>query len=113
MRHQKEVVAVAFSPDARLAATGSADNTARLWEVATGRPVGAPLPHQAWPAVLAFTPDSQALLTGSQETARCWRLPVPVPGDSDRITLAVEVLTGLELDRFGVVNRLGAAAWQQ
>ena len=35
----------AFSPDGRLALTGSDDNTARLWDVATGEPLRIILGH--------------------------------------------------------------------
>jgi WD40 repeat protein len=38
-RHSGSVMAVAFSPDGRLVLTGSGDNTARLWEVASGKSV--------------------------------------------------------------------------
>ena len=49
--HQGAVRAVAFSPDGKTVLTGSEDKTARLWESATGQPLGLPWPIKAgsWP----------------------------------------------------------------
>ena len=39
------VWSVAFSPDGKTILTGSFDKTARLWDAATGRPLGQPMEH--------------------------------------------------------------------
>jgi hypothetical protein len=53
--------------------TGNDDRTARLWDAATGKPLGRPLPHPQTVAAVAFSPDGRTLLTRSQDgTARLW-----------------------------------------
>jgi WD40 repeat protein/serine/threonine protein kinase len=74
--HKGAVRTVAFSPDGKAVLTGSIDSTARLWDAATGKPIGPPLKHKGFGgAVLAvaFSPDGKAVLTGSADnTARLW-----------------------------------------
>ena len=43
MEHSDGVWSVAFSPDGKTILTGMLDKTARLWDAATGRPIGQPL----------------------------------------------------------------------
>jgi WD40 repeat protein/tRNA A-37 threonylcarbamoyl transferase component Bud32 len=64
---------VAFSPDGRTLLTGAADGTFRLWESATGRPVGGPLRHPGELRSAAFSPDGRVVATGGYDnTARLW-----------------------------------------
>lgn len=71
--HKNLVHAVASSPDGKIVLTGSADKTARLWESATGKPLGTPLIHHGDVRSVAFSLDGNVVLTGSDDnTARLW-----------------------------------------
>ena len=68
-----EYLCASFSPDGRYVVTGSTDNSARVWEVATGRLIGKPLLHDNWVRAVAFAPDNRHVLTGSHDnTAQLW-----------------------------------------
>jgi WD40 repeat protein len=45
--HTSGVTAASFSPDGTRVVTASWDNTARVWDATTGKPVTAPLEHLA------------------------------------------------------------------
>ena len=68
----REVTGVAFSPDGRLLATGSSDQTARIWETATGQE-RTRVVHDDGVTAVAFDPDGRRLATASaDQTARIW-----------------------------------------
>ncbi|HEY6295794.1 MAG TPA: hypothetical protein VIX15_09025 [Streptosporangiaceae bacterium] len=69
---------VAFSPDSRLLASADADGAVRLWNSATGQPVGAPIPVAAQAGgadTLAFSADGTLLASGGPDGyVRLWQV---------------------------------------
>ncbi|MGH6937195.1 MAG: WD40 repeat domain-containing protein, partial [Methylocella sp.] len=59
------IYSVAFSPDGARVLTGSRDNTARLWDAATGKEIRAFTGHEDIISSVAFSPDGARVLTGS------------------------------------------------
>jgi WD40 repeat protein len=87
------VLGVAFSPDGKLLATTSADQTLRLWDTATGKPHGERLTgHTDTVNRVAFSPDGALLATASSDrTLRLWDTATgkphgpPLTGHADRV----------------------------
>jgi len=82
--HEGPIYDVAFSPDGKLIATSSLDNTARIWDAASGK-VLVQLKHGARVVALTFSPDGKRLATASyDDKARVWNVsssqePVALP----------------------------------
>ncbi len=77
--HAGPVTALAFSPDGKILASGSADRTIRLWRPQTRRSAAIVLRgHREPVTVLAFSPDGKVLASGStDQTVRLWDLHNP------------------------------------
>jgi tetratricopeptide (TPR) repeat protein len=113
MTHQNRVRTVAYSPDGKTVLTGSWDKTARLWDAATGQPLGLPMTHQGIVWAVAFSPDGKTILTGSLDSkARLWDVS-ELPDNLERVATWVEVITGLRLDELGSVSPLDHSTWRQ
>jgi len=71
--HTSSIFGVAFSLDGTKVATASTDDTARVWDVATGRQLQIFNGHTDSVNGVAFSPDGQRLATcGSDNTIRIW-----------------------------------------
>ena len=69
--HSFSVDSVAFSPDGKRIVSGSADNTLRLWDVETGKPIGEPLTgHRKEVDSVAFSPDGKRIVWGVMTVRR-------------------------------------------
>jgi WD40 repeat protein len=71
--HTDSVRAVTFSPDGSKLATGSMDQTVRLWDVRTGTVLAELRGHTGGVRTVAFSPDGTRLASGSMDqTVRLW-----------------------------------------
>jgi Flp pilus assembly protein TadD len=121
--HRGPVRAVAFSADSKLVATGSQDGVCRLWDVASGQPLGG-AHHMGRVLSVAFRPDGKMLACGGEAPGKGLGLlqfpgqlhlrpvPAPLPGTPTQIALWTRVQTGFQLDSDQAVRRLDPAAWR-
>jgi hypothetical protein len=82
--HTRYIRSVNFSPDGRTIASGSDDNTIRLWDVSTGREIKRFAEYTGDINSVNFSPDGRTIASGSDDqTIRLW-----------------DVSTGREIKRF-------------
>jgi WD40 repeat protein len=72
VKHRSRVTALAFSPDGRSLATGTADGAARLWDLRTGKELSRMPGHQGDVRALAFAPGGRVLAVCADGAVRLW-----------------------------------------
>jgi WD40 repeat protein len=71
--HSSWVNAVAFSPDGKQIASGSYDETIKLWDARTGDLQKTLAGHSSWVTAVAFSPDGKQIASGSYDvTIKLW-----------------------------------------
>lgn len=72
--HGEAILATSFSPESSSKmASGSGDNTARIWDCDTGTPLHTLKGHTSWVLAVSWSPDGKILATGSMDnTVRLW-----------------------------------------
>jgi WD40 repeat protein len=72
-QHEGPVVSVAWSPNGKTLASGSGDQTVKLWETATGKLLRTLQGHADEVSSVAWSPDGKILASGSyDQTVKLW-----------------------------------------
>jgi len=81
--HLSAVFSPSFSRDGDRIVTASHDNTARVWDAATGEPISAPMRHPgplSWSVGTAFSPDGKTIAaTCDDGSVRVWDVATSRP----------------------------------
>ncbi|KAJ2719525.1 U3 small nucleolar RNA-associated protein [Coemansia sp. Benny D115] len=73
--HEKDINSICVAPNDQIFATGSQDKTAKIWDVATGNPVGTLQGHKRGVWNVAFSPvDRVVATTSADRTIKLWSL---------------------------------------
>jgi serine/threonine protein kinase len=73
--HSDSVLSVAYSSDSRYLASGSGDNTIKIWEVAKGKELRTLTGHSSGVYSVVYSPDGRYLASGSGDnTIKIWEV---------------------------------------
>ena len=71
--HSSEIISVSFSPDGKIIASGSGDNTIKLWDPNTGEKIKTLTGHKRAVIDVSFSPDGKTIASGSGDgTVKLW-----------------------------------------
>ena len=108
MKHEDNVNSAQFSPDGQRVVTASDDKTARLWDAASGKPIGVPMTHDDRLTSAQFSPDGQRVVTASYDkTARLWDATIVTNKDTREDVLLLAELA--EATGGGTLETVGQA----
>jgi serine/threonine protein kinase/WD40 repeat protein/tetratricopeptide (TPR) repeat protein len=112
--HPDPVLDLAFSPDGALLLTAHEGGTARLWDVATRKPVGPPAVLIGPIRAVSFTPDGKTCLcVAADGTIRRWPVPAPLAEpDLGRLADRVALMTGQRMDDNQGLDSVPADEWR-
>jgi len=83
--HDAGAVALAFSPDGALLASGHVDGNVHLWDVAQGQELPCRLRHEAGVSCVAFSPDGATLASGGLDSnLKLWAVAAARVGEARR-----------------------------
>jgi WD40 repeat protein/serine/threonine protein kinase len=103
------------SPDGRCELMANPrESGPRLWDLATGKPIGPVLNHSGAVSALAFAPDNQSIATGDVNgTVQVWKMPAPISDEPNQVLTWVEQITGMKIDSIrGLNTREGIAKYE-
>ncbi|MEA5595449.1 caspase family protein, partial [Rivularia sp. UHCC 0363] len=89
--HANSVYGVSFSPDGKMLASASADNTVKLWDISTGKEIKTLTGHTNWVYGISFSPDGKILASASlDKTVKLWDTSTgkeikTIPGHTDSV----------------------------
>ncbi len=66
------ILGVAYSPDGKTLASGNEDNTVRLWDAITGKPITTLSGHEGEVSNVVFSPNGKTLASIGNDTVRLW-----------------------------------------
>ncbi|MDE3090062.1 MAG: WD40 repeat domain-containing protein [Chloroflexota bacterium] len=72
--HMGEVNDVVFSPDGKMLASASSDQTVKLWDVATGAALRTFVGYKGVVWSVAFSPDGRTLASGGWQVVKLWNV---------------------------------------
>ncbi len=104
------IVRAILSTDGRTILITGRDHVARSWDMATGKVIGPPVILDGSVLIATSADGRTSAAAGSDGRIAVWNAPEPLAGNIEEIRLAIELLSGMELDGRGAVTPLSPAA---